>query len=1408
MGNSCVYKPTLKVNNKEVESKLFNDLLLLTNNRELSKNLWGLASISEFTKNFENLQYDENGELTIESLNSIVNIKDFENNNSFMLEKKKIGAVDDNNNVIKYDDVQSTVDKVIQFNSFKENNNVVGSVTKQGKEYIINVQPKSLSTIEDSQKLVFSNSINNELLNLMRSLGFDVSVVNDLKPDGVFNPLNGESTLDGLKTVIEIAQGKRGEDAFPEEFSHFFIQGLLNNPLVQRSLNSIDSVEAVQQILGSEFDEYNSLYEGDLEQLKKEALGKLLSNHIKNKEQKKTITTDNLISRLWNFIKTKLNRIKESDIQKAINIANNAMLELSNSLSDNNVISLFDKSLIQNTKPLYKINNEIDKLQEINDEALKVAIRKFNILKARTKREKSLDKNLKSLKNLQKLIEEKKYFKSSTTFLKDTISQLKDLQDKINSFKELELDNKTDLEKIRTTSSALREISEFASGYNPIIQKMLRMETLQKEGVVDLSEEDAATISQLSSQVATIINNLNHDYKDLRLRVSLAFYERFYGKERFIEIGKNKGEVRSLEMILTMSEKDINGIDRWITAMSDASDPLLSIIDKVVKVQQGKRDTILQEVLLGMREIHQDLIDSGNNPEFMYERDKKGKVTGRIISNIDFVKFNEARLAFIKELRSKKLSNYQVRIQLEKWDAKNTEEIVIDSNTGKTEFLPKNSIYYIDRLSKLNTAQRKYYDDMMNFKAMLDSYLPNRYTNIFNAVQIRNELVEGVMNNITDPKKATKLMVENLKDKFLERSDDIDYGSAVIEEDQFDEWVITNNVNIATEEDVKKARQDYRKYLTSKQKKIVTDFSGKPIEKLPIYYTQPLEDLDRLSLDFTSSMLAYSTMAINYNEMNKIIDIIELTRDLVYDKKILQQSGDKQLIEILKIGNKLKTEAYKIDGRRSNIGGRLDDYIASNLYGKRKKDHGSFGLFGARVSYSKTGDAIKEYTQQLGLGLNLFSAISNLSVGNAQLLIEGFGKEYYDYKDVAKGIKEYYKLLPEYMGELNSITKKSIFSLLIDKFDSQEEFNKDLSHKNFYKSPMARIFGGANLMFMQQIGEHYLHNVNMLAVLNSTKVLDGKNSEVSIYGMFDKQDVKNSKGKIIGSRLFYKEGTKTKEGDLLFTVKMQEELESLRKLSIKSKATEKRLKELLQIKEFTDDYNIELKLNINKIAQSLNGAYSDIDKGAVQRNVLGRLAMQFRNWMPAHYNRRMASKYYDAQLGQDREGYYRTLGNFTWNLIKDIKNGQFHLATNYANLSAHEKANINRSLTELIMFAVLAGLVSLAGDEKDKKGDFFARMALYQLKRLKLETSASIPIHPNILDNLWTILQSPAPSIKTFDTLSNLLQFWNVFNELESGRYKGWNEYTRDAVKAAPIVNQSIKIYDITEEDYMFTIYN
>ena len=63
---SCILKPTIK--NKEgvqVESKLFNDLLQHTGNRESTKTIWGLAQVSEFTEMYTELKYDENGEATI-----------------------------------------------------------------------------------------------------------------------------------------------------------------------------------------------------------------------------------------------------------------------------------------------------------------------------------------------------------------------------------------------------------------------------------------------------------------------------------------------------------------------------------------------------------------------------------------------------------------------------------------------------------------------------------------------------------------------------------------------------------------------------------------------------------------------------------------------------------------------------------------------------------------------------------------------------------------------------------------------------------------------------------------------------------------------------------------------------------------------------------------------------------------------------------------------------------------------------------------------------------------------------------------------------------------------------------------------------------------------------------------------
>ncbi len=44
----------------------------------------------------------------------------------------------------------------------------------------------------------------------------------------------------------------------------------------------------------------------------------------------------------------------------------------------------------------------------------------------------------------------------------------------------------------------------------------------------------------------------------------------------------------------------------------------------------------------------------------------------------------------------------------------------------------------------LNPAQKEYYNKVMDIKSKLDSYLPDKYTTLTNAVKIRKDLLERV----------------------------------------------------------------------------------------------------------------------------------------------------------------------------------------------------------------------------------------------------------------------------------------------------------------------------------------------------------------------------------------------------------------------------------------------------------------------------------------------------------------------------------------------------------------------------------------------------------------------------------------------------------------------------------------
>jgi hypothetical protein len=185
--------------------------------------------------------------------------------------------------------------------------------------------------------------------------------------------------------------------------------------------------------------------------------------------------------------------------------------------------------------------------------------------------------------------------------------------------------------------------------------------------------------------------------------------------------------------------------------------------------------------------------------------------------------------------------------------------------------------------------------------------------------------------------------------------------------------------------------------------------------------------------------------------------------------------------------------------------------------------------------------------------------------------------------------------------------------------------------------------------------------------------------------------------------------------------------------------------------------------------------------------------------------RRFASEHYDADLEQWREGYYRTVVGTLNHMLKESWRAKKLYLKYYNTLSAHEKANLRRAEAEISEFLMLLALVRLGGRVKDRDRSWLDKMALYQIRRMYLETGASMPVNTAFFSNIFQIMQSPAASINTFEKISKMIQFWNMFDEIQTGRYQGWSEWQRDVYQGIPALGQITKAIDF--DDSMFTMF-
>ena len=509
MAKSCVYVPTVKVGNQEVDSQLFKELVTYTGNRESAKYIWGLTQVPEFMSSLNGIEKDKNGEPTLSSLIKAVDIDSLlDEGISIEGAKRELGAVNSKGEPVIHSSVDEIINSVVEFN--KNHPKMVADIGSKNGGYVINVEPKTPQNATSPEKLVFNSSLNNQLRGILRRLGFDVEVLSTPRFNAMFSPENARTNAEGLKTVIQIAKGQKGEDAFPEEFSHLMIEGLINQPLVQRLVNSVGSYEVIKEILGENFDTYVKLYKGDMESLQKEAAGQLLQKYITGETL--PVSRPSLLERLWNWIKSKFGSMSEDDVDNIILQANRDASQIASSILDESILPLVDKDLIVNAKTLYNAEKSVSGMEELAEKALEIASKRLEILRLRSRSGRYSEDDLESIKNLQDLIEKKKYSKSCLAFLSDSLQQLEQLNINLSKLDANNLNEESDLNRIRKISSTLRKIKEFSDAYEPIIKQMMSIDAMKERGEVELSTEDAAAIADKASSVFRIINKINSGY--------------------------------------------------------------------------------------------------------------------------------------------------------------------------------------------------------------------------------------------------------------------------------------------------------------------------------------------------------------------------------------------------------------------------------------------------------------------------------------------------------------------------------------------------------------------------------------------------------------------------------------------------------------------------------------------------------------------------------------------------------------------------------------------------------------------------------------------------------------------------------------------------------------------------------
>jgi hypothetical protein len=1331
MSRNCAIIPQVR-NNKDqiVDSRLFKDLLAYTgNNRAETTRLYLITKSSEFIKDWNpRLTLDENNEPTLRSLLQKTNFSDIIPE-SKVLERlnREIGYYKRGMDrpalwVNSDENYQKLLQKAISFNQTSDfRDDYVAKITKiqdtESPRIFIGIKVEKRNKVNsiEADKMAYNANLNSRLRDILAANGIAVGALTDLEKrmgiNGVTDFDVARTTANGMIEMIRLANGIEGEKALPEEFAHFAIEAMGESPLINRLINNLSSSGLIGEILGDEYETYNTLYKGDTAKLAKEAAGKLLAKHLLKSEPIGQKPYKNLLERVISAIKSFFKTINVNQIQKAIYEADKDFGRLARDILNGRMDEEISIDNIKSSDLFYQTNERIQRDRKVLQNIINNELKRLKIYEKRNPNSQFSTNQRLLIDRLEMELYDNNEIEGIYSFLDNALEELQKV-----SYR-LELLRDTPATNVNERASVLRDVRNYMYSYKNIIEDI-------RKALVDEERYDDNRYGQrvrvLLNDTSNLLGDLFVKYNSVSMPLFVDFIKPFVGESIMIPFGKFKGKVIKAEDLVKMADKDISFFDRWLNSMADSSDYMLKVMDQAVKKSKEQARSRTIDVMKQLQAATIKLEKAGiKNTDWMFERDSKGNLSGNYISEINQALFKEKVREMFKSLNEKYGKN-PVGENAEKY--KKERQAWFDANmeivNGKK--VPKMSIYGNKQYQRLNAAQKEYYDTVMNIKSQLDSYLPEKYTTLTNAVKIRKDLLERVKSS-DGVRSGAKQIWKSIKDEFIRRTDDVDFGDRAT----------------------------------------VKDFEGNEVQTLPIYFTKLKEgeSANDLSTDIVSTLTAYAAMANDFDEMNKVIDVLELGRDLLRERQVIQTQGGKPLVEKFKaVGRKVESKLTK-EGEATRFVQRLNDFFEMQVYGRYMADEGTFGK--TNIDKGKVANFVNRVTSMNNLALNVLSGISNIATGKVMMRIESFAGEFFNEKNTITADRIYGQSLPAYLAEIGNRVKTSKLALWDELFNVMQEYEQDVREVNFdRKTWFSRMFGTSTLFFMNNAGEHWMQNRTSLALADAYKMKAPNGKIVSLWDAMEVVPI-DKNNKKLGAKLQLKQGYKKADGS-----------------------------------DFTQDDIIKFSRRSAAINQRMHGIYNKADRSAVQRLAIGRMGMMFRKWIKPSLNRRFKSASYNYDLDAWTEGYYRTSGRFLLQLARDLRETQFNIAARWNELTSTEKANIKRALTETGHFLVVMAIIGLIEWSDDKDRPWLVRMTEYQMRRLYTELGAMIPGKSMISEGL-KIIKSPAAGVNTIENildLTKLLNPWNYTDEIQSGRYEGHSTAYKSFFES-PVIPMNRTIY-------------